>query len=152
VAGVSPPRLIGLPTPASDAVPAPERLIVHAITTDGRWVLLTAVSDRWVPNDANGALDTLLLDRTTGQRTAISVTPSGTTGSSTSYAAGMSETAGRVAFVSRASDLFTGDDQHTWAVGVRDLVADTNVLVSIASGGTASAESALEPWLAADGR
>lgn len=152
IAQVSAPLLMSVPTPAAEAVAAPERLTLHGMTPDGRRVLLSATSDRWLPNDTNDALDTFVLDRTTGQRTAISVTSANTTGNGTSYASGLSETGGRVAFVSRASDLFGGDDNHTWDVGVRDVGAGTNLLVSISSDGTTSVAPALEPWLAADGR
>jgi len=86
LAEVSTPLLLGVPTPASDAVPVAERLALQGLTPDGRWVLLTATSDRRLANDLNSALDTFLLDRTTGQRTGISAGPSGRFQSTTASA------------------------------------------------------------------
>lgn len=89
------PVLLGTPTAAAEATPAPEITIVQAISDDGRWLLFASTSERLVPTDHNTAADVFLLDRSTGDLSLVSADAAGDAGSGTSMAGGMSADAPR---------------------------------------------------------
>ena len=133
-------------------MPAPETILLHAVSDDARWLLITASSDRLGADDRNGAADVFVLDRTTGTATLISTDADGHSGNGTSLAGGMSADGSRVVFQTRASNLISNDGNRTWDVLIRDLTTGTNGLANLAVGGTNSTGPATEPRLSADGR
>lgn len=151
-AGEWTPRVLGVRMPAADAVPFFEITQLHAISNDGRWLLLTSTSDRLVTNDLNAAPDVFLFDRATGRFTLVSVAPGGTAGNGASLAPGMSADARRVVFQSRASDLTGNDTNNTWDIFVRDLTAGTTSLASVATNGVSAAGASTAPQISTDGR
>ncbi len=146
------PRVLGWATAAAEALPVPEITLLHALSNDGRWLLLSSASDRLTTNDHNAAADVFLFDRTTGQATLVSAGTNGCSGNGTSLAGGASADASRVAFLSRASNLVNADYNATWDVFVRDPASGTNLLASLAGNGGTSAGPASEALISEDGR
>ncbi len=145
------PRLLGVATPSADAIPTPEAVVLHALSDDGRWLLLTSTSDGLTTNDLNAAADVFLFDRIVGRTSLVSATPGGFSGNGTSLASGMTPDAGQIAFLNRASNFATADTNGTWDVFVHELANGTNRLASPSSQGGSSAAAASEPMLSADG-
>ncbi|MGC8990703.1 MAG: hypothetical protein ACP5MD_11310, partial [Verrucomicrobiia bacterium] len=152
LAQTSPPRLLGLTTPAAQAVPVPETTVLNALSDDGRWLLLTSASDRLMTNDWNAASDVFLFDRVSGKTTLISASNDAAPGNGTSLGFGMSSDTARVVLLSRATNLANQDTNGTWDVFVREVPAASTLLVSLASDGGNSVGPAFEPTLSLDGR
>lgn len=148
----SAPRLLGVVTPAAEAVPTPETTVLQGLSDDGRWLLLTSASDRLTTNDHNAALDVFLFDCAAGKAALVSAGANGVSGNGTSLAGAMTPDAGRVAFLSRAPDLASPDTNATWDVFVRDVANGTNLLATSASNGGSSVGPAGEPLISVDGR
>lgn len=146
------PRVLGVPTPAVDAVPGSEMTQLHAVSDDGRWFLLSSTSDRFVTNDFNAAADVFLFDRTTGRATLVSAAAAGAAGNGSSIAPVMSADASRVAFQSRASNLTDQDANNTWDVFVREMATGTTRLVGVATNQTSAAGASTDPRISRDGR
>ncbi len=113
-----------------------------AVSDDGRYVAFGSEAANLVAGDTNLAPDVFLVDRTLGTTTRISVTYLGgepATGYWGDDMLDVSDDSRYVVFVSTSDDLvgtFTGG--ATRDVFVRDVVAGTTTLVSIAAGGTQS--------------
>ena len=82
----------------------------------------------------------------------VSVSSSGTEGNARSFEAALSADGRYVAFVSLASNLVPGDDNRTQDVFVRDRVAGTTRLVSVAATGSPANLWSGVPDISADGR
>jgi hypothetical protein len=72
-----------------------------------------------VARDTNAKSDVFVHNRTTGQTTRISVTPSGAQGSGDSLLPAISGNGGWVSFISTANNLVTADTNNTLDVFVR---------------------------------
>jgi Tol biopolymer transport system component len=117
----------------------------------GRFVAFDSYASNLVQGDTNQLLDVFLHDRTTGETTLVSAALNGTAGNASSFGASISADGRFVAFVSDASNLVPGDTNHVRDVFVRDLLAGTTQLVSVASDGTLENSSAAPPAINADG-
>ena len=126
------------------------------LSADGRFVLLTSISDGLVANDTNGVQDVFLYDRVARMNLLVSVNQTGAgAGNSASSHPVMTPDARSVAFLSRASDLVSPgmDTNGADDVYVRDLATGTTLLVSANMTGTgASGASLFAPVISADGR
>jgi hypothetical protein len=80
------------------------------------------------------------------------VNSSGLQANDTSYGPSISEDGRYVAFWSNASNLVGGDVNHVRDIFVRDTVANTTTLISIASDGTQGNMDSESPSISADGR
>jgi hypothetical protein len=93
----------------------------HAISGDGRYVVMDSYAWDLVPNDFNWDQDIFLRDRMTGTTTRLSVADDGSEANGGSVAATISTNGRQVAFASGASNLVAGDTNGSWDVYVRDL-------------------------------
>ncbi|MCX7722340.1 MAG: right-handed parallel beta-helix repeat-containing protein [Verrucomicrobiae bacterium] len=126
-----------------------------ALSADGRYVLFCSFASDIVTNDFNEGPDIFVRDRITGTTKLVSCNASGTASGNSYSSEGKLSADGRFAvFTSYASDL-TGVADENWTVDVflRDLVAGTNLLISVnASGSKAGNDYSFMPSVSADGR
>jgi Tol biopolymer transport system component len=124
------------------------------ISADGRFVLFSSSANNLVPGD-NGqlGLDVFLRDRASNTTVLVSANFSGTGGGNGNSTDGQISTNGRlVAFQSDSSDLIAGDTNGVSDIFVRDLLAGTNILVSVASDGSWGNGASTDPVMTPDGR
>ncbi|HWQ90617.1 MAG TPA: hypothetical protein VN673_03015, partial [Clostridia bacterium] len=133
------------------AVVAPE------MSGDARFVAFEANDNHLVPGDHNGESDIFVRDLATGavelltarHPDLLSATPNGAS-SMTSFSASSD---GRfIAFASDGANLVSNDQNRTRDVFVRDLGANTNRLVSVATNGFSGDATSFEPVISGDGR
>ena len=131
---------------------------IPTMTADGRSVAFDSFDGDYVANDNNNAYDVFVRDTTTDTAELISqaaptlqsLTADGlsSVGTSTVSADGR-----YVVFTSMADNVVTNDTNGSQDVFVRDLQSGTNVLVSVNSAGTGSANGfSGSPAISADGR
>lgn len=124
-----------------------------AVSADGRYVVFASVAKDLVPGVTNDFKQVYLRDRPSGTTMLVSVNRFGT-GAGDGYASEASLSAdGRYAtFVSDAGDLVSNDTNRLADVFVRDLVAGTTTLVSVATNGWSANRFSEAPSISADGR
>ncbi|MHB0915347.1 MAG: TolB family protein [Thermoleophilia bacterium] len=81
-----------------------------SISPDGRFVVFHSDADNLVPGDINGVTDVFLKDTETGAIERVSEDADGVAGNAGSYNASMDAAAGKVVFISDASNLVRDDD------------------------------------------
>lgn len=148
----STPGLLGRPTTATAATPVPETTLLHAITDDGRRVLLTSASERLVAGDGNRASDVLLVDLQSGQATLVSAGPEAAPVAGASIAVGMAADAAQVALLTRSRALAPGATAAGWNLLVRTTDTGTWTPVALATPATGPLGTAVDAVLSADGR
>ena len=122
-----------------------------SISADGRYVAFMSYASNLVPEDANEGCDIYAYDRLLDRLTLVSVATGGVSGNGESSWQSMSADGQFVAFQSSASDLVAGDAGGFDDVFVRDLVAGTTTLISVAADGSQGTESSVTPAISADG-
>src|SRR2546426_4716199 len=147
---------------AAQPVPVPAFTVESAaadchdagVSADGRLVVFVSRADNLVRNDSNGTFDVFVRDRTLGKTILVSVNRDGTrSGNGASLAASISADGRFVALESSASDLVANDTNNAADVFVRDLVAGTTTLVSVALDGVSPGNQAsFWPVMTPDGR
>jgi hypothetical protein len=103
------------------------------------------------PNDRNSVQDVFVRDRQAGTTSLVSVAVNGNSGNASSFSPAISGNGRYVAFLSDATNLVAGDTNHVRDVFVRDLIAGTTEIVSVASDGTPQNSDAAYPAINADG-
>ena len=107
------------------------------LSPDGRFVVFSSAASDLVPG-GNGqlCLDVFLRDRLSNTTVLVSANLNGTGGGNGNSMFGQASTNGQyVVFQSEASDLVSGDTNGVRDIFVRDLVAGTTRLVSVATNG-----------------
>jgi Tol biopolymer transport system component len=122
-----------------------------SVDRHGRFVAFDSSAGNLVSHDTNQLLDVFVRDRARGKTLLVSGGMNGASGNGSSFGASISASGRFVAFVSDASNLVQGDTNNVRDVFVRDLVAGTTQLVSVASDGTLENSSAAPPSINADG-
>ncbi len=132
-----------------------------SISADGRYVVFESGANNLVSGDTNGwgVMDIFVRDTMLNTTKRVSVSSSGLEGNSQSFDPSISADGRYVAFVSRASNLVSGDTNESNDIFVYDMAANTTTRVSISSSG-AEAETTGEfgwtgstsPFISADGR
>jgi Tol biopolymer transport system component len=121
---------------ASDSTRGNGPSFFPALSGDGRYVVFQSDASNLVTGDTNDATDIFLHDRMTGTTTRVSVAGDGAQGNDDSLTPAISVNGRYVTFTSLASNLVVNDTNNDRDVFVRDLVAGTNELASVASDGT----------------
>ena len=131
---------------------------IPALSADGQCAAFSAFDGGLIVGDDNNAQDVFLWDATTGTNALISahdplaVSQSGNLASSLGQLS-ISGNGGLAAFASFASDLVTNDFNGNADVFVHDLMANSNLLVSVGLDGNAGlGGGSYSPVISADGR
>ena len=143
---------------ASNGTQGNSESLYPSISADGRYVAFYSLASNLVSGDTNGAVDTFVHDRQTGQTTRVSLASDGTQGNSdSSYPANPSPHAisadgHYVAFCSNASNLVSGDTNGMEDIFVHDRQTGQTTRVSVASDGTQGNAWSFHPAISADGQ
>jgi Tol biopolymer transport system component len=130
------------------------------VGSDGRFVLFASTANN-LTVISNGlpmsvlpmpSMNVYLRDRASNTTTLVSVNLAGTGGNGDSLPAGISTNGQFVLFVSAASDLVANDTNNANDVFVRDLVNNTNTLVSVGLNGTSGSGESRSLVMTPDGR
>ena len=131
---------------------------IPALSADGQCAAFSALDGGLISGGNNNALDVFLWDATTGTNKLISthdplaVSQSGNLASSLGQLS-ISGNGGLVAFASFASDLVANDFNGVADIFVRDLTANSNLLVSVGlDGNSGLGGGSYNPVISADGR
>jgi len=130
---------------------------VPSLSSDGRWIAFECADGGRVINDRNHDDDTFVRDLQTDTTELISAhhpaLPSQTpNGSSLIASTCVSSNGLYVAFASDADNLVPNDTNGCRDVFVRDVMAGSNILVSVNTNGLSGAGMSSEPAISADGR
>ncbi|QOV89052.1 CARDB domain-containing protein [Humisphaera borealis] len=125
-----------------------------SVSSDGRYVVFSSFATNLVANDTNGHKDIFLRDRNTGTTVMVSKNPTtGEGGNKDSTQPVINADGTYVAFVSRATNLISGDTQnhndifrYNIATGAIELVSARSGTTSTFAGGSSS-----EPTISKDG-
>ncbi len=126
-----------------------------SISGDGRYVAFESYATNFVAGDTNSAPDIYVKDRQTGAVERVSVNSSGVGADAYSEKPSISADGMRVAFVSAATNLYSGGDTNgVNDVFVRDRNTSTTYRVSVASGGAQANDysGGTFPSISPDGR
>lgn len=137
---------------ASDGTEGNDNSALPSISADGRYVAFFSDASSLVSGDTNDVGDVFVHDSQTGQTSRISVTSDGTQASLGGGDPAISADGRYVAFVSRDSNLVSGDTNNAWDIFVHDRQTGLTTRVSIASDGTQGNGDSRRPMLSADGR
>lgn len=137
---------------ASDGTEGDGSSTTSAVSANGRVVAFVSAADNLAPGDGNSVLDVYVRDRATGTTERVSVAPDGSDANGQSATPVLSADGRLVAFTSAASNLVAGDGNGRFDVFVRDRVAGTLEIVSLASDGTQLVGDSIAPAMSADGR
>jgi Tol biopolymer transport system component len=121
------------------------------LSADGRFVVFASFASNLVAGDTNGAEDVFVHDRQTGTTIRASVATSGGEGDDGSFEPAISRDGRFVAFSSFATDLDANDGDDVSDVCVRDLVAGTTTLASVAGDGSKGDDESFGPSISDDG-
>ncbi len=123
-----------------------------AISADGRYVAFMSDASNLVATDTNGNKDIFIRDLQSGTTELVSVGTGGQQGNNYSFYPSVSADGRYVAFRSDASNLVTSDTNGLPDVFVRDRLAGTTELASVASDGTQGNGLSATGSLSSDGR
>jgi Tol biopolymer transport system component len=131
------------------------------ISRDGRYVLFGSTAqnlavlgtNRTIPALFPAPINVFLRDRTKGSTVLVSVNLDGTGGGDgDSLPIGVSTNGRYALFESSASNLVPGDTNNAADVFIRDLVAQTNILVSVSTNGSFGDGASYSSVMTPDGR
>lgn len=121
------------------------------ISGDGRYLTFTTQDITFITPDTNGFFeDAWLVDRQTGDEVLVGVNDAGQQGDDSNFAGDVSDDGRFVTFVSRSTNL-GGPTNFRENVYVRDRMAGTTRLASVASDGAEGDLDSIEPALTPDG-
>jgi len=129
---------------------------VPSISGDGRFVTFASDAANLLPGDTNGSRDVFVRDLSTNTTTRVSVDSAGNQGNGISNPPlskpSISANGRFVAFVSKASNLVSGDTNNSDDIFVRDTLANTTTRVSVNSAGNQGNDNSISTSISADGR
>jgi Tol biopolymer transport system component len=123
-----------------------------SLSADGRYVAFQSDASNLVSGDTNGTYDIFVYDRVANTTRIVSVDDNGTQGNGDSFSPSLSADGRYVAFVSKASNLVSGDTNNRDDIFIYDTVANTTRIVSVDDNGTQGNNTSYSPSLSADGR
>jgi hypothetical protein len=121
------------------------------ISDDGQYIVFASPSALLVPNDHNNAPDVFRFESQSGTLERVSLGNDGSEGNGLSGAPAISGDGQRVAFHSVAANLVVSDTNKTSDIFVRDVLNNTTIRVSLATGGTQGNQASRYPTFAKDG-
>jgi Tol biopolymer transport system component len=122
-----------------------------AFSVDGNLIAFESHATNLVAGDTNGYADIFVVDRRTGVITRASVDSSGAESNGDSYTPAI-DSAGRVAFVSYATNLSSSDINGSYDVFVHDFAAGTTWQASVSTPGVGGDGRSWAPSISLDGR
>lgn len=123
-----------------------------SVSADGRYVAFRSTASNLVPGDDNGRSDVFVRDLLTGVTTLVSVAADGGPGNHESSSPSISADGRRVAFVTRADDLFTATrGRIDWHAVVRDLPSGRSILATRGPDGTPMTAQGTQVAISGDG-
>lgn len=122
-----------------------------AVSAEGDLVAFTSTA-RLALEDTNSVADVYLRDLRQARTILVSRAIDGRAADADSYSPALSADGRYVAFTSRAANLVPNDRNQDNDVFVRDLVAETTMLVSGTSNGSSANAASTRPSISADGR
>ena len=125
---------------------------VPAISANGRFVAFESGVSSLVPGDANNASDIFVRDLQGNVTNRVSLSTTGSEANGGSFSPAISASGRFVVFESAASNLVPGDGNNSRDIFVRDLSANTTVLVSVSATGDRTNADSKRPSISADGR
>ncbi len=125
---------------------------VPAISANGQFVAFESGVSSLVPGDANSVSDIFVRDLQANTTNRVSLSEAGSEGNAGSFTPAISANGRFVAFESAASNLVGGDGNNSRDIFVRDLSANTTVLVSVSATGDRANGDSKRPSISADGR
>lgn len=125
---------------------------IPAISANGRLVAFESGVSGLVPGDANNASDIFVRDLQGNVTNRVSVSATGGEANGGSFSPAISASGRFVVFESAASNLVAGDGNNNRDIFVRDLSANTTVLVSVSATGDRANGDSKRPSISADGR
>jgi Tol biopolymer transport system component len=118
---------------------------------DGSKIAFLSAASNLVTGDTNGAADIFVKDLTTGTVTRVSVSGTGTQANSNSMAPVFSPDGSKIAFLSNASNLVTGDTNGAQDAFVKDLTTGAVTRVSVDAAGAQGNSTSYNPVFSPDG-
>ncbi|MFN8487764.1 MAG: Ig-like domain-containing protein [Caldilineaceae bacterium] len=138
---------------ATNGAQSDNRSYYASISADGRYVAFESSAGNLVSGDTNGWDDIFVHDRQTGETSRVSVATNGTQGDYLSAWPSISADGRYVAFLSRASNLVSGDTNGASDIFVRDRQTGQTSRVSVATNGSQGNDfSDAYSSISADGR
>lgn len=122
------------------------------ISIDGRYVVFESSASNLVPGDTNSCSDVFVRDLVTGATALASVASDGGFGNGPSTTPVMTPDGRYVSFVSRASNLVSGDSNGIGDIFVRDLQLGVTTLASPGAVAAGSLQGSVSPVITPDGR
>ena len=122
-----------------------------SVSADGRYVAYVSVAANLVTGDTNGRYDVFVYDRQADTVRRVSVATGGAQADGDSRSPAISADGKCVAFLSRATNLVTGDTNGKWDVFVHTLATGSTTRVSVTSGGAQADGDSTRVALSADG-
>ncbi len=107
-----------------------------AMSLDGLSVAFSSDASNLVSGDTNRAADVFLRNLVTGKTKRVSLTTRGTQPNGASYSPSLNVYGTKLAFVSEATNIVSGDTNGMADVFVRDLVSGSVKRISVSSSGT----------------
>ena len=123
-----------------------------SISADGRCIAFYSGATNLVPGDVNLRSDVFLRDRIAGTTELVSVSTGGVPANHWSFDLSLSADGQFVAFRSLASNLVPGDANSRDDIFLRDRLAGTTVLVSVAFGGGSGDDDSIAPSVSSNGK
>jgi Tol biopolymer transport system component len=123
-----------------------------SMSADGRYIAFASSADNLVGGGTNGAWDVFIHDTQTNQTFRVSVASDGAQGNGDSFLPSISADGRYLAFVSRGSNLVSGDTNDLADIFLHDTQTNQTTRVSIASDGTQANHESWTPSVSADGR
>lgn len=138
---------------SSDGIEANHRSLDPRLNADGRIVVFYSEANNLVPDDTNLITDLFVHDVATGTTERVNVASDGSQANGPTQAeTAVSDDGTRIAFFSEATNLVSGDTNHSSDVFVRDLAAGTTSLVSVSDLGVQANSHSYNVAISGDGR
>ena len=122
------------------------------ISADGRYVVFNSHANNLVSGDTKALPDIFVHDRVAQTTTRVSVATDGTQTDQQTYETTISADGRWVTFVSRATNLVSGDTNLDLDIFAHDQTTHTTTRVSVSTNGVQADGSSVEPSLSGDGR